>query len=83
MVRIVEPAFTSFTFSGTNLVLNGTNGLYGVAYQVLMSTNLAQPLSQWLPITTNVLSADGNFTITATNAASPTVPQRFYILQAQ
>lgn len=83
MVRIVQPDLTGFSFLGTNLVLNGTNGLYGVAYLVLMSTNLAQPLNQWTPVTTNVLGTNDNFTITATNTVSPAVPQRFYILQAQ
>jgi len=47
---------------------------------VLTSTNLALPLSQWMPVATNVLSASGNFTITATNAVNRSIPQRFYIL---
>jgi hypothetical protein len=41
------------------------------------------PLSQWTPVATNVLSAGGNFTITATNTVTRGVPQRFYILQEQ
>jgi hypothetical protein len=36
-----------------------------------------------LPVATNVLNADGNFTITATNAVNPNVPQAFYMLQTQ
>ena len=42
------------------------NGLAGLTYGRPTSTNLALPLSEWTPVTTNVLSADGNFTITAT-----------------
>jgi len=34
-------------------------------------------------VATNVLSASGNFTMTATNTVTRRVPQRFYILQAQ
>ena len=83
IVEIVQPTIVGISLSGTNLVINGSNGLSGGTYYTLMSTNVAQPLNQWSPIATNVLSADGNFTITATNAVNPTVPQRFYILQLQ
>jgi hypothetical protein len=48
-----------------------------------MSPNLALPLSQWTPVATNTLNAEGNFTITATNAVNPNAPQRFYILKVQ
>ncbi len=71
------------TLSGTNLVLNGTAGLSGRTYVVLMGTNLTEPLNQWVPVATNVPGADGNFSTTATNAVNPTAPQRFYILQLQ
>lgn len=79
----MQPAFVSISLSGTNLTLNASNGLSGVTYYTLMSTNVAKPLNQWSPVATNVLGADGNFTITAANTASPTFPQRFYILQVQ
>jgi hypothetical protein len=39
------------------------------------------PLSQWLPILTNVLGASGNFTLTASNSFSLNTRQRFYILE--
>jgi hypothetical protein len=48
-----------------------------------MWTNLTEPLNQWAPVATNVPVADGNFSITATNAVNPNAPQRFYILQLQ
>jgi len=69
--------------SGTNLVLQGSNGLSGQTCFVLMNSNLARPLSQWTAVATNVLNANGNFTITATNAVDPRAPSRFYILEAQ
>jgi PKD repeat protein len=78
-----QPGIASLSVSDVNLVLNGTNGQSGGTYYVLTSTSLSLPLSQWTPVATNVLSAGGNFTIIATNTVSPSVPQRFYILQTQ
>jgi hypothetical protein len=69
--------------SGVDLMLNGSNGQSNTTYCVLMSTSLALPLSQWTPVATNCLNADGNFTITATNAVDLNAPQRFFILQVQ
>jgi uncharacterized repeat protein (TIGR03803 family) len=78
---VLPPGIASFSLSGTNLVLDGTGGLNGRTYFVLMGTNLAEPFNQWIPVATNVPGADGNFTITATNAVNPNAPQRFYLLQ--
>jgi len=83
VARNVQPASMGISSSGANLMIHGSNGLYGVTYHTLMSTNLAQPLNQWLPVATNVLTTDGNFTLTVTNTVSPVVPKRFYILQLQ
>jgi hypothetical protein len=77
------PGITGISVAGGNLVITGTNGVSGQTYYILSATNLALPKSQWLPITTNVLNASGSFTITATNAVSPNVPQAFYLLQTQ
>ncbi len=78
-----QPGILSVSLSGTSLVLNGFNGASGGKYYVLMSTNLALPLSQWTRVATNVLSASGNFTITATNTVTRNIPQGFYILETQ
>ena len=69
--------------SGTNLVFSGVNGLSGGTYSVMTSTNLTLPLSQWTRVATNVLSANGNFTITVTNAVNSGASQQFYMLQLQ
>ena len=79
----VPPVITSFSLAGNNLVISGTNGVAGQTYYVLSTTNLALPRNQWLPVATNMLNANGNFTITATNAVTPGVPQSFYLLQTQ
>ncbi len=77
------PLITGISLSGANLILTGANGVSGEILYTLTSTIVTQPLSQWQSVATNVLSADGNFTITAANAAAPGAPQQFYILQAQ
>ena len=83
VLPVAHPNLASVSLSGTNLVLNGINGVSGATNYLLMSTNLSQPLNQWMPVATNVPGADGNFTITATNAVNPNASQRFYILQVQ
>ena len=77
------PIITAVSVAGANLNLNGANGVTGEILVTLMSTNLMKPLSQWQSVATNVLGADGNFSITAANAVIPNVAQQFYVLQAQ
>ena len=76
-----NPGISSISLSGANLLLNGTNGQSAGTYYVLATTNPALPLSQWTPVATNILSTSGNFSITVTNTVTPTVAQRFYILE--
>jgi hypothetical protein len=78
---VPRPGIANLTQSGSDLVLAATNGLAGGTYQVLTSTNAAQPLNQWLPIATNVSSAGGTFSITLTNAAMGS-GQQFFVLEA-
>jgi hypothetical protein len=77
------PVLTSIQISGTNVVLNATNGFAGGTYYVLTSTNVNTPLNQWLPVFTNVLGASGSFTLTLSNALASQLPHQFYILQVQ
>ncbi|HEV7923895.1 MAG TPA: NF038122 family metalloprotease [Verrucomicrobiae bacterium] len=78
-----QPIILSSALSGTNLVLNGTNGLATGVYHVLASTNLTLPLNQWSSVATNSLTANGSFTITATNAVKRNSTSQFYVLQLQ
>jgi hypothetical protein len=78
-----QTSVTGATLSGANLTLNASNGLPAGTYYVLSSTNVALPLTQWTPISTNVLSASGNTAITVTNALTGSASQQFYILQTQ
>jgi hypothetical protein len=86
LVGTAQPMVASIlgiSLSGTNLVINGSNGLAGETYHVLATTNVSLPFNQWTPVATNVLNATGNFTFTATNAVNPNSQQQFYILQLQ
>ena len=83
LVPVPQPAITGISLSGTQLALNGTNGLASGTYHVLTSTNLGLPLRQWTAVATHRLSASGNFTITATNAVNPNDAERFFTLQLQ
>lgn len=77
------PTVVGISLDETNIVLTGTNGLAGRTYFVFTSTDASAPLNQWTPISTNVLGANGSFSITATNAVGPADTARFFILQAQ
>jgi hypothetical protein len=70
--------------SGTNLVINATNGVPGVMYSVMGTTNVALPFSQWQVVSTNNLCRVlGTTTITATNAVSPAARQQYFVLKMQ
>jgi hypothetical protein len=75
------PRINSITLTADGIVVSGTNnnGTTGGNYAVLVSTNLALPVSQWTALSTQAYNQDG--TLSFTNAVG-TDPQRFYILQA-
>ncbi len=75
----VVPKFDNVTLSGTNVVFSGTGGPANATYWVLASTNVALPLTNWTRLLINQFNASGNFTFT--NAISPAVPQRYYLVQ--
>ena len=80
---LTPPSLAGISQDGTNIVLTGTNGLAGRTYFVFTSTDASAPLSEWAPISTNILSANGSFSITVTNAVGPADVARFFILQAR
>ena len=65
--------------SGNNLIFSGTNGTLSGNYVVLTSTNLNEPLMNWLALMTNAFDANGAFQVT--NAIVPGTPRQFYCLQ--
>jgi hypothetical protein len=78
-LRKPTPTFNAVGLSGNNLLLAGTNGLAGQDYYLLAGTNLAEPLSNWIRLTTNRFDENGKFTLT--NGVNLNPPQLFYLLQ--
>ncbi len=63
-----------------NFVMSGTNNSgSGGMYQVLASTNLLRPLTNWTVLTTGNFNSTGNFSFT--NGISSTDNRMFYILR--
>jgi hypothetical protein len=69
------------TGPGAQLVVNGTNGYVGGTYYIVTSTNLALPLGQWTAISTNILTASGGFTLSATASEVAGAPGQYYVLK--
>lgn len=78
-----SPRLANIQHSGSNVVLNATNGYIGGTYFVLTATNLATPLNQWVLVSSNVLGASGSFSLTVSNSFAAHVPHQFYILRVQ
>ncbi|HLX68680.1 MAG TPA: choice-of-anchor tandem repeat GloVer-containing protein, partial [Verrucomicrobiae bacterium] len=76
-------SITNFALVGSNITFNAADGLSNGTYSVLVSTNPNAPFTQWTPVVTTVLSSNGPFTITATNAVNHANPAGFYVLQLQ
>jgi uncharacterized protein YccT (UPF0319 family) len=81
VVSAPQPVITSISLSGTNLTINGTNGVAGT-YTVLTSTNATLPFSRWTIAGTFTLSASGSFSQTVNGAVTASDLEQFYVLQA-
>jgi uncharacterized repeat protein (TIGR03803 family) len=79
-IPAVLPIITDLRLAGTDLVITAINGVAGRTYAIITSPDVTSPLSHWSPLATNVLSADGTFSITATNAVNPAATSAFYRL---
>jgi regulation of enolase protein 1 (concanavalin A-like superfamily) len=73
------PRITSIVISGGDIVITGTNGTPNQTYVLLTSTNIAWPLSNWLPLATNSFNDSGAFSIT--NPAAANAAQQYFLLQ--
>ncbi len=72
---VKQPVITHIALSGTNIIISGTNGQAGAQYNLLSSTNLTTPLSQWTVLPTNTFPA-AYFSIT--NPVTSGASQSFY-----
>jgi len=80
-IPLIAPVITNFSFAGGNVLLNCANGLAGRTYYLLTSTDLAA--ADWSVIATNVLQANGTFSIGASNTVNFDELQRYFMLEAQ
>jgi autotransporter-associated beta strand protein len=74
------PVIGNMSISGGKLVLSGTGGVTNGTYYVLVSTNIAAPLTNWTRLLTNQFDGSGNFNLT--NATDTNSAQSFYLLQS-
>jgi hypothetical protein len=74
-----RPRIVSCALGGSSVLMNGTNGVPGWRYIVLMQTNLALPPSAWTPVATNYFDAAGNFS--CATPIDPQLPVCFYLLE--
>ena len=61
MVSPLPTMIARVTLSGGQLVLSGTNCPAGVQYRILSTTNIALPLTSWIPVVTNNFLPDGTY----------------------
>lgn len=73
------PVITQAMLSGQGMILRGTNGPASSTYQVLTSSSLTMPLSNWPSVAAHSFDAVGNFD--STNPVAPGSSQQFYRLQ--
>lgn len=74
----MPPSFSGISMAGGNMILSGSGGAPDSYYQVLSATNIATPLTNWIPLATNRFDSNGNFSWT--NTLAPGTPQQFYRL---
>jgi hypothetical protein len=72
--------FLSTTHSGSNLVLTAS-GLGAARCWLFSSTNLAVPMTQWTPVSSNAFDAQGSLTFT--QPLTPASSQQFYAIELE
>jgi hypothetical protein len=73
------PVLSGVVLDGTNLIFTGTNGTAGANYFVLMATNLALPIANWVVLATNQFGTGG--AVNFTNPLELNSPQLFFRLR--
>lgn len=79
-VVVVPPVISSVAVSQGALVFQGSSGVPGANFYLLGSTNLAAPMTNWIPVLTNTFDNNGNFDFT--NLLNTNGPQSFFRLEA-
>lgn len=66
-----RPIITSVRLSGTTLTIQGTNGVANEQYMLLESTNVALPVTNWVPVETNTFDGSGDFSASVSTTNAP------------
>jgi len=72
-----QPAFSTVSLAGINMVVEVTNGPPGSTCYIISSPDLSQPKSAWTQLATAVFDMSGNFTFT--NALSANGASQMYL----
>lgn len=72
--------FSSVVISGSDIVLNATNGFPTGPVHVFATTNLLLPLAQWTSLAAGSFDNSGNFSYTNSGALTSGKPRQFFIL---
>ena len=75
----LPPTIANWTFNASTQFQFQFTGPSNSTYTVLSTTNVALPLSNWLPLSPVIETSPGQYQFTDTNA--PAGPQRFYLLR--
>jgi autotransporter-associated beta strand protein len=73
-----RPEFSTVSRSDGNIVMGGSGGSSGAAFRILMSPDIAAPLSSWTQVASGTFDASGNFNVTV---PIDDAPQRFFLIQ--
>jgi len=64
-----SPVVSAVTAAGGRLVVSGTGGITNGSYYLIGTTNLLNPMTNWLRLATNPFDGNGNFSFTNNLAA--------------
>lgn len=78
---VLSPVIGHVSNSGSALVFTGNNGIPGMGYLVLMTTNLLLPVIRWQILATNLFDSSGGFNFT--NSVNSSNATQFYMLRIQ
>ncbi len=73
-----NPVITGISITPDGVLITGTNGTPNGDYDVLASTDLSTPVSQWPIIATDPFDTNGNFSFL--DSIAPDLGQRFYAI---
>jgi beta-galactosidase len=79
VVFTTQPLIKPVTLTSHGLVFSGTGGVAGAKYYLVGSSNIATPLSNWIPVVTNFFDTKGDFNFT--NQPISGQPREFYQIE--